>query len=294
MLEDSEIDDFAATLEEATRSTSEGVKYFIEPAQGTLSRAKSKRHHLIFGRRGSGKSSLLNKLISEFNLSRTPVAYIDLETFKGHSYPDVLVSILIKTLSSYSEWMKTAAVLPASKASFWEKLFGRKPDKKALDKREIDAISSQLSRLKEELEFLLHEAETVDRTRKARDELTRSGTGTIGVDTRFGTAKADGSLEKQTEREIVDTYENRKIETLHRRILEFKDLFTKISKCSEGSAYLLLDDLYHIRKSDQAMVIDYFHRINKRYRYMAKDRHYSSSHKMVLHRRTGHWRKVGR
>lgn len=61
----------------------------------------------------------------------------------------------------------------------------------------------------------------------------------------------------------MDAYENKKIETLHRRILEFKDIFTQISRCSEGASYLLLDDLYHIRKSDQAMVIDYFHRITK-------------------------------
>lgn len=263
MLESSQIDEFAATLEEATRSTSQGVKYFIEPAQGTLSRAKSKRHHLIFGRRGSGKSSLLNKLISEFALSRTPVAYIDLETFKGHSYPDVLVSILIKTLSSYQEWMETAAVYPASKQSFWGKLFGTKPSKKALDNKQVSEISNQIVSLKKDLELLLHEAESVDRKRTSRQQVTRGTDGSLGVQSNSATAKASMKSGRETEKEIVDAYENRKIETLHRRILEFKDLFSRISKCADGSAFLLLDDLYHIRKSDQAMVIDYFHRITK-------------------------------
>lgn len=261
MLESSQIDDFVATLEEATRSTSEGVKYFIEPAQGVLSRAKSKRHHLIFGRRGSGKSSLLNKLVSEFNVSRTPVAYIDLETFKGHSYPDVLVSILIKTLSSYQEWMQTAAILPASQKSFWEKLFGKKPTTKALDKKEIGKISEQLSALKKELEHLLYEAELIERTRKTRKQASVSAGANVGSDENPG--KIEGALQREAEKEIVDAYENKKIETLHRRILEFKEIFTKISRCSEGASYLLLDDLYHIRKTDQAMVIDYFHRITK-------------------------------
>jgi hypothetical protein len=32
---------------------------------------------------------------------------------------------------------------------------------------------------------------------------------------------------------------------------------------ADGPAFLLLDDLYHIRKSDQAEVIDYLHRIAK-------------------------------
>ncbi|CAN7369878.1 ATP-binding protein [Rhizobium sp. LjRoot98] len=256
MLETNKIDDFAATLEEATRSTREGVKYFIEPAQGTLSRAKSKRHHLIFGRRGSGKSSLLNKLVSEFNLSRTPVAYIDLETFKGHSYPDVLVSILIKTLSSYEKWMETAAILPGSKQSFWEKLFGKKPTRKALDKGEVAKVSNSINKIKVELEHLLSEAETIDRTRTARQSLAKGGEGTASLDGPSSNLSAKATISKETEKEIVDTYENKKIEILHRRILEFKDLFEKISACADGSSYILLDDLYHIRKSDQAMVID--------------------------------------
>jgi len=36
-----------------------------------------------------------------------------------------------------------------------------------------------------------------------------------------------------------------------------------MSKASEGPSFLVLDDLYHIRKADQAKVIDYFHRVAK-------------------------------
>jgi hypothetical protein len=49
-------------IEESTRATSESVKYFVEPTPGVLDKAKNKRHHIIFGRRGSGKSSLLHKV----------------------------------------------------------------------------------------------------------------------------------------------------------------------------------------------------------------------------------------
>jgi hypothetical protein len=42
-----------------------------------------------------------------------------------------------------------------------------------------------------------------------------------------------------------------------------QSLFKQISTLSGGDAYLFLDDLYHIRRSDQAKVIDYFHRIAK-------------------------------
>src|SRR3954453_11240285 len=84
-LESTKVQTLAKIVEESTRSTKEGVKYFIEPAPGTLARAKNKRHHIIFGRRGSGKSSLLAKVTTDLTVNRSPIAYVDLEEFKGHS-----------------------------------------------------------------------------------------------------------------------------------------------------------------------------------------------------------------
>jgi len=61
LLNSDAIDKLATKVEEAARSTKEGVRHFIEPAKGTLRRATSKRHHIVFGRRGSGKSSLKSR-----------------------------------------------------------------------------------------------------------------------------------------------------------------------------------------------------------------------------------------
>ena len=72
------------SLEEATRPTEEGIKYFVEPASGTLQRASNRSHLIIFGRRGSGKSSLLRKAATDLTVSRRPIAQVDLEAFKGH------------------------------------------------------------------------------------------------------------------------------------------------------------------------------------------------------------------
>ena len=66
-------------VEEAARSTEEGVKHFVEPAPGTLRRATSKRHHIVFGRRGSGKSSLLRKAAADLTIDRRPIAYVNPE-----------------------------------------------------------------------------------------------------------------------------------------------------------------------------------------------------------------------
>src|SRR5260370_19788869 len=110
-------------IEESTRATGESVKFFLEPTPGVLDKAKNKRHHIIFGRRGSGKSSLLHKVTTDLTVNRTPIAYVDLEQFKGHSYPDVLLSVLISTFSKFKEWLNTAATNPATKTSFWKKYF---------------------------------------------------------------------------------------------------------------------------------------------------------------------------
>jgi hypothetical protein len=45
--------------------------------------------------------------------------------------------------------------------------------------------------------------------------------------------------------------------------MEYKSAFIEIARLSGKSGYLLVDDLYHIRTSDQANVIDYLHRICK-------------------------------
>jgi polynucleotide 5'-kinase involved in rRNA processing len=78
VLDSDAVQKLARIVEESTRSTREGVKFFIEPAPGTLARAKNKRHHVIFGRRGSGKSSLLAKVTEDLTIGRTPIAYVDL------------------------------------------------------------------------------------------------------------------------------------------------------------------------------------------------------------------------
>src|SRR5450759_2048162 len=127
LLNSQAVETLQVSIEEATRSTEEGVKRFIEPAQGTLARALAKRPHIIFGRRGSGKSSLLRKTVADLTIDRRPIAFVDMETFKGHSYPDVLISVLIKSLREFKVWLDTVATTPATKKTFWKKIFDAIP-----------------------------------------------------------------------------------------------------------------------------------------------------------------------
>lgn len=258
-----EVDRLVELLEEATRARKSTTGYFVEPAQGTLGRARSGRHHIVFGRRGSGKSSLLQKACTELSLERRPVAYVDLETFKSHSYPDVLLSVLIASLSEFEKWVVTVGTHPSGKTSFWKKLFGKKPTAPPLGKREREALTGDLGKLRGELEALLHTEDNASLTQKDTTAVADGAEG--GLSTEAGPLKASAKLTSTatTTTERTEANKRSKTDYLHRSILRFKKLFEEIGTLGEGRAFLVLDDLYHIRRDDQASVLDYFHRIAK-------------------------------
>ena len=249
-------------IEELTRATSESVKYFVEPTPGVLSKAKNKRHHIIFGRRGSGKSSLLHKVAADLTVGRTPIAYVDLEQFKGHSYPDVLISVLVSTLSEFKKWLDFAATSPASKTSFWQRLFGSVPTKEAFPRKETSELSALFGAMLTELNELLFQADE----QKAKQSKKVEGSTEAKVSTKVGasnlpvTASLEGSLSSKDGQtaELQSEYTSLKIEALHRNILRYKQIFERLAALAGGPSFLLLDDLYHLRLSDQAQILDYF------------------------------------
>jgi hypothetical protein len=267
ILSDPRVEKMVKLIEESTRSSQEGVKRFIEPARRTLSRAINKRHHIIFGRRGSGKSSLLRKAAADLTVDRRPIAYVDLEIFKGHAYPDVLISILISTLKEFEKWLHTAAVNPASKTSFWHKLFGTKPARPAYKRNELGRLAEDIHRRIEELQAQLYSsdsvaARTVSKKSQEYSEESAIGGGVKAQIATLGASVSDAS-KIQNAQEIQKEYQHSKIEFLHQHILDYQDLFRRLQEICGGDSYLFLDDLYHIRTADQPHVIDYFHRIAK-------------------------------
>lgn len=256
-------------IEESTRASQITSKYFIEPAPGTLARAASRRHHIIFGRRGSGKSSLLNKIHSANLVARTPSAFVDLEAFKGHIYPDLLLSILIQTFSEFKQWLDQPAIAPATKTNFWKKISITKPDKRKAQIEEAKALSKKICDQIEKLKGLLHQEEVV----QSEDVVNRSSqttsktTATVRaelpgtpVSGAVSGEVADGRENSTSQRR---TYETHKHKSLQRNILEYQNIFKSIKAISQSEVFLILDDLYHIPRSDQADVIDYFHKIAK-------------------------------
>lgn len=253
-------------IDESTRANKANVKYFIEPGPNVLRQGLSKRHHIVFGRRGSGKSSLLRKIEAELSSERVPVAYVDLEQFKGHSYPDVLISIMIKVLEGYHSWLQTVAVNPANKKSFWER-FLRAPSKPAIDKRLATEVASKLSDELEDLRHRLH----APNEQTSTVALATEGRGATGMEAEVrvdapgarATVSAGARDERKQSTSRTDEFTDRKIELLRRKIIDFQNLIESTANLADGHAYLLLDDLYQLPQPDQPQVVDYLHRLAK-------------------------------
>jgi hypothetical protein len=279
LLSTTQIDRLMTLVEEATRAVKGPPKRFIEPARGTLDRAKSRRHHIVFGRRGSGKTSLLRKASSDLTLRRVPTAFIDLEAFKGHAYPDVLLSILIETLHAFDDWLATAGINTAAKRNWWKKLWGGEPEGPPLDRRKLDDVRQRLQGEVELLTRLLHSEDDVELVRlTGENEKTglrglssmsvksSASAGVPGTKAEVGAdAKIEDELTGSNERktELTERTKRNKLSVLHRKIIDFQKLFDSIVDLSGGDAFIFLDDLYHLRRADQPHVLDYFHRIVK-------------------------------
>ena len=248
-----------------------GVKYFIEPAQGVLTRATAKRHHIIFGRRGSGKSSLLNKLQNEASVNRIPVAFVDMEELKGHSFPDVLISVLIKVLSGFDEWLQTVAIQSRAKKSFWNTLFGKPPQKGALNRVGASTLGKMVKAQIEELNQLLFSPESSSNTHTKEKRVDNKSEGSAKAGAKVGVSGTELNAELASSKSdavsegitLTQQYSSSKTEVLHRKIIVLKKLLIDLCSYSGGHGYILLDDLYHIRTSSQADVIDYLHRVCK-------------------------------
>lgn len=266
-LDRGEVRTLSTLLEESARATKEPPRRFIEPAQGTLARAKLRRNHIVFGRRGSGKTSLLRQAFVDLSLDRIPVAFVDLETFKDHSYPDVLLSVLIQTLESFRDWLQSAGTNPVTKRKWWQRWFGSSPRKPPLPRRQVaefqEALNKQVASLRNLLESTDGAVITHSTRAAVRAEDTAGAAASVTAAFAAGSIDSRAGITHEAEANRTESLARSKVDHLHRKIIDFQKLFTDLTALACGDAFVFLDDLYHIRRADQARVIDYFHRIAK-------------------------------
>src|SRR5580692_8645486 len=219
------------------RGGSEAIDYV--DVSRALSDMVAKQNHVVFGRRGCGKTLLLQATQQKADTD-VRVVYINCEDYKQHSFPNVLIEILDALFEELQKHL-----------SGW---FGRKQRSREL----ISEIRSQLGRLKEG-------ADEADRTIKQTDAAESSSNAKIGlpngalaIGTEAATARK-AAVEQEYKRHDSKIQKlNLLLPELKKRIREFFELSKEVK-----SVFIELDDFYHLPRTIQPHVADYVHRLCK-------------------------------
>ncbi|HYD88758.1 MAG TPA: hypothetical protein VEA80_14885 [Vitreimonas sp.] len=256
---------FLNFLEEVERSRQAGAEYFIEPASGVLGRAKSKRNQIIFGRRGSGKSSLLEKTRRDLGQERIAIGFfIDCEPHKDNTYPNVLILILIDLLSQIEQWLSTAS---SSRPSWSRQERDSDRPRERLSKKIIRQLLSDVAAEQSRLEQLLVEPDEVDVERMRQQGWSNSvhakTSGKLASHGAEAAAEIGGESNAHSANETKETFRMGKRELLSRQLKVYRGLIERLTGAVARPIYILLDDLYHVHRSDQPHLVGFLHSLVK-------------------------------
>jgi hypothetical protein len=224
------------------RDTSEPVPYM--DAANAVGDVCAKQNHTIFARRGCGKTLLLHYSTRQLQNTTTRTVYLNCEDFKRHSFPNVLIEILDALFRELERHLNG-----------W---FGRSKKSKDL----IKQIREQLSTLRSKADIQeesIKSTDSSDITNKVDVQLAAK----LDVAKFNLAASQSDQIKKQTERSF--TLRNEKLKELDIWLPRLKEQVRDFFELSSAvkSVFLQIDDLYHLKKSDQPFVIDYIHRLCK-------------------------------
>jgi hypothetical protein len=199
----------------------------------------ARQNHTVFARRGCGKTLLLHDSAKALP-DEVKAIYLNCEDFKQHTFPNVLIEILSSLFSEID-----------SHLSGW---FGRK----ARTKEIVKGIRSRLK--------------SMHRSPDTHDEVvtqTMAAEIASGAEAGFSAeaVKLSISGSKKTKEETERSFRNHREKLqeldlwppeLKKSLREFFAVSAKV-KC----IFLQIDDLYHLKRADQAFVVDYIHRLCK-------------------------------
>lgn len=253
------VTEFQVLLEEVTRAKPGGPdSRFVEPDAETFDRLKARFHHVLYGRRGTGKSSLLRKMETTLRLEKKLVAWTDQETYSALAYPDVLLATLAEVFRQFAAQLRSQAVPPK------KKLF-RRPQPSphenlalVLDDAVVQLTSLKNSPSESEIEWTASFATSSATVLEGGMDLQAAVRGV--------TARANGKTRKESRREdagsVAHTYKAVKAEHLERAVTTYRDL---MRLCAEmiPDAYIVIDDFYRLSEPVQPDIAGYFHRVVK-------------------------------
>ncbi len=208
-----------------------------------LNDAKSKQNHAIFARRGCGKTLLLHKSTTGLSNNMASI-YLNCEDFKRHSFPNVLIEIL-KSL-----------FLEVNKHLYgW---FGRKKRLKVI----VQGILAHLETLKKSEDTSSEDVKTKESS-AINDEINLENSLNAGSLALKSGGKSSSTSAEETER-VFKQYHD-KLRELDHWLPDLKRQIREFFELSKEKKFILIqvDDLYHLKRTDQAFVVDYIHRLCK-------------------------------
>jgi hypothetical protein len=253
---------FQVILEEVTRAKPGSPETrFITQDAGTSDRLGSKFHHVLFGRRGSGKSSLLRHLEAGKQLDGHLVAWVDQEVFMSLAFPDVLVSTLEQIFRDYASQIAKKDSTPIPKKKFWQRK--QLPDdgqQLVLDLREAVAKLEELKSAPDEAE-VEWTATTTSQQSQGSGSSAQLSLGDSHAAGRLGHSR-DKKRSSGRSDSTVQRYKTKKGDHLEKALPVYRSLIQRVT-AKYPDAYVIIDDLYRLPAEDQPKVLGYIHRTVK-------------------------------
>jgi Cdc6-like AAA superfamily ATPase len=230
-----------------------------------LDDSRARQNHVVFGRRGCGKTLLLQNA-AKLSASDRKTIYLNCEDFKNHSFPNVLIVILDAVFSEMEK-----------RLTGW---FGKKKKSREL----IEGIRQQLAAMQqkddERKEKVVETNSTGDSraikagcNRETTDQVSANvGNKAIGAEvsalSKLGSNfSITGEYSKTRAQATERAYEraDSKIQELNMLLPKLKASLRDFFEISSNTKiiFLQIDDFCHLQREHQPFIMDYIHRLCK-------------------------------
>ena len=230
-------------IEQNTRASETSGITYIDP-KSHKQRILLNQNHIIFGRRGAGKSSLIKTLKDNMTVTDGYLyAYVNMEDFKDASFPNVLIHVLNAFKADLSHQLERKTRF-YQLSRLWK------------NRKVISILKNAIDKFEKEIDKPDSYQESVS-SKNSESEST-SATVTYQI------LAANASYATGTEIQTQSTLPRDKLEKLRNAIPKLKGTIKNIQDYyPDKSIFLIIDDLYFLKKPDQLLLIDFFHRLTK-------------------------------